>query len=142
VAQQVLGLTVFYGGELLAARAHLEEGAAHYALQQSRTRRVRGVNDPGVMCHAFAALASCLLGYPDQAMLRLQVMLQLAQELTHPYSLAFAHCAAAVTHQCRGEAYHTQQQAAAAMALATEQGFPLWGAMGTILHGWALALQG
>ena len=28
------------------------------------------------------------------------------------------------------------------MALATEQGFPLWLACGTILRGWALAAQG
>ena len=28
------------------------------------------------------------------------------------------------------------------MALATEQGFPLWVALGTILRGWALAMQG
>jgi predicted ATPase len=34
------------------------------------------------------------------------------------------------------------EHAAAAVALATEQGFPLWAAQGTILHGWALALQG
>ena len=34
------------------------------------------------------------------------------------------------------------EQAEAAVALATEQGFPLWAAMGTILRGWALAMQG
>ena len=31
---------------------------------------------------------------------------------------------------------------AAAIALSTEQGFAYWGARGTILHGWALAMQG
>ena len=34
------------------------------------------------------------------------------------------------------------EQAEAAVALATTQGFPLWVALGTSLHGWALALQG
>jgi predicted ATPase len=34
------------------------------------------------------------------------------------------------------------EQAEAALALATEQGFPLWVAAGTILRGWALAMQG
>ena len=33
-------------------------------------------------------------------------------------------------------------QAEAAVALATEKGFPFWGAAGTILRGWALVLQG
>ena len=34
------------------------------------------------------------------------------------------------------------EQAEAAVALATEQGFPLWAARGTSLRGWALAMQG
>ena len=34
------------------------------------------------------------------------------------------------------------EQADAAITLATEQGFPLWVAWGTSVHGWALAMQG
>jgi predicted ATPase len=34
------------------------------------------------------------------------------------------------------------EQAEATVALATEQGFPFWAAAGTILRGWALAMQG
>ena len=34
------------------------------------------------------------------------------------------------------------EQAAAAVALTTEQGFPYWAALGTSLHGWALAMEG
>ena len=34
------------------------------------------------------------------------------------------------------------EHAEAAVALATEQGFPLWAAWGTSLRGWALAMQG
>jgi predicted ATPase len=34
------------------------------------------------------------------------------------------------------------EQAEAAVVLSTEQGFPLWAAMGTTLRGWALAMQG
>jgi len=33
------------------------------------------------------------------------------------------------------------EQAEAAVALATEQGFPYWAALGTCLRGWALAMQ-
>jgi predicted ATPase len=35
-----------------------------------------------------------------------------------------------------------QEQAEAAIAVCTEQGFPYWLAMGTILRGWAMAEQG
>ena len=40
------------------------------------------------------------------------------------------------------EADATQAQAEAAIAISTEQGFPLWLAFGTVFRGWALAVQG
>src|SRR5262249_49780707 len=49
---------------------------------------------------------------------------------------------AAMFHQFRREGYAAQACAEATIHLATEQGFPLWMAFGSILHGWALAQQG
>ena len=45
-------------------------------------------------------------------------------------------------HQFRREGRATQEHAEAAISLATDQGFPLWMAIGAILRGWALAHQG
>jgi predicted ATPase len=45
-------------------------------------------------------------------------------------------------HQFRREVLAAHAQAAAAMTLATEQEFALYVARGTVLHGWALAMQG
>jgi predicted ATPase len=83
-----------------------------------------------------------LLGYPAQALARLHEALALAHALVHPYSLAFARCWAAIAYQLRRDVPATYEQAAAAVALATAQGFPLLAAWGTIFCGWALALQG
>ena len=47
-----------------------------------------------------------------------------------------------VLHQYRQEVTTTQEQAAAAVAYLTEQGFPYWLAQARIFHGWALAKQG
>ena len=66
----------------------------------------------------------------------------LAQELSHPFSLARALIFAAMLHQLRRERPLTQERAEAAIALASEQGFPAWLGQGTILQGWALAEQG
>ena len=49
---------------------------------------------------------------------------------------------AAYVHQCRRDVPAVHEQAEAAIALSTEQGFPFWAAAGTILRGWALAMQG
>ena len=62
--------------------------------------------------------------------------------MAHPYSLAQALVTAAIVHQCRREVLVVHEQAAALTTLATEQGFAQWVARGTVLHGWALAMQG
>jgi predicted ATPase len=83
-----------------------------------------------------------MLGYPAQALQRLHEALTLAQELSSPFNLAFALCFAAELRQFRREAQAAQEQAEAAMALGTEQGFQFWVAWGTIRRGRALAEQG
>src|SRR5713226_9830251 len=50
--------------------------------------------------------------------------------------------AEARTLRCALPYAETQAAGEALIALATEQGFPYWLALGTILHGWALAEQG
>lgn len=141
IAHQVMGLTQFYQGEFPAALQHLEQGFFTYTQHRRPTRPTSGIHDPGVMCGAFAALALCIGGDPEHALQRSQDMLQLAHDISHPYSLAFAHCAVAVLHQCRREAPQAQVAAQAALTLAAAHGFPLWSAMGTVLLGWALAMQ-
>ncbi len=98
--------------------------------------------DPRVVCLSYAALVLWCLGYPDQALKKSHKALTLAQELSHPFSLAFALDFAAMLHQFRREVQAAQEQAEAVIALCDEQGFPFWLAWGTILQGWALAEQG
>jgi predicted ATPase len=141
IAHTTLGATWFYLGVLPAARQHLEEGIAHDTPDQRRTPVFLMGQDPGVGCRVHAALTLWLLGYPDQALARLHEALALAHELAHPQSLAFARCWAAMVSQWRRDVPAVHEQAAAAVALATAQGFPQWVAMGTSLRGWALAMQ-
>jgi predicted ATPase len=83
-----------------------------------------------------------LLGYPAQALVHLHEALTLARELSHPFSLGFAWLFAVFISQWLRDRPAVQEQAEAAVALATEQGFPLLAAGGTIFRGWALAMQG
>jgi predicted ATPase len=66
----------------------------------------------------------------------------LPHELSHPFSLAFARCQAAHVYQLRRDVPAAYEHAEAAVALSTEQRFPLYAAYGTSLRGWALAMQG
>ena len=143
VAYYALGTTWFYLGTLPVAHTHLEAGIARYTPDQHHVPVFRMGRDPGVLCRQFAALTLWLQGYPDQAVTCIQSALALAQELTHPYSLAFAQCFAAYVAQYRRDVPAVYAHAEAVVTLATENGMALWSAEGgTSLRGWALAMQG
>src|SRR4029450_13873520 len=97
--------------------------------------------DPAIICLSYAAWALWLLGYPDQARRRSAEALRLAQELSHSPSLAIALPWAAFLHQSCREVPMVQERAEALMALAAEQGFQLWLAVGTTRRDWALIQQ-
>jgi predicted ATPase len=142
VAHCALGATWFYLGVLSAARQHLEEGIACCTPDQRRAPVFRMGHDPAVACRIYVAATLWFLGYPDQALARVYDALALAHALLHPYSLAFARCWAASVSQFRRDVPAVHEQAEAAVALSTEQGFPIWAAHGTSMRGWALAMQG
>jgi len=68
--------------------------------------------------------------------------LNLAQELAHPYSLAWALQRAARLHQYRREVQRVHERTEAFMTLCTAHGFSHYIILGTILRGWVLASQG
>jgi predicted ATPase len=138
VASFARGVTLFYRGQLLAARDHLERGIAIYRPEQHSSLALRFVFDPGVGCLRAAALVQWLLGSPDRALASATEALVFARQGSHPYSEAAATVFLAMLHQYRREVRATRAQAEATVALAGEHGFPLWHAYGRILHGWAL----
>jgi predicted ATPase len=141
-AHNALAGALLHLGDLSAAQAHLQQGLALYDPQQHRALVLRLSIDPGVFFLAYMVRPLWLLGYPDQALQQSQKALTMAQELAHPFSLTYALLFAALGHQFRQEAQATQVQAEASCALAGEQGFAFFVALGTVLRGWALAKQG
>jgi predicted ATPase len=142
IAHYALGATLLWRGALPAARQHLTEAIAHHTTDQHHLMVFRIGQDPGVACRICTAFILWLLGYPNQALARLQEALTLAHTLRHPFSLAYARCWAAIIYQWCQDAPAVHEQADAAVALATVQDFPLWAAQGMCLRGWALAMQG
>jgi predicted ATPase len=142
-AHHALWTTLFRGGELAAARPHQEQGMTLYEPERHRTHAaLYSGHDPGVCCRMQAAQSLWFLGYPDQAVASIQAALALAQQLAHPLSLTMALRWAAVLHHLRREAPLTQIRAEAAMAIATEQGFPQHLSQAMPLRGWALTACG
>jgi predicted ATPase len=142
IAHWALGLTWLWLGALPAARQHLEEAIARYTPDQRRMMVFRVGNEPGVPCRLYVAIILWVLGSPEQALARLHDTLALPPELSHPFSLAVARCLAAMVSQFRRDGPAVHEQAEAAIALTTEQGFPQWTALAMSLRGWALVMQG
>jgi class 3 adenylate cyclase/predicted ATPase len=136
---RALANTLNYLGEFVASQAHFAQAIALYDPQQHHAHAFRYGEDPGVVCCAYAGVTLWWLGYPDQALQRSHEALTLARELAHPYSLGYALFWAALLHQFRGEGQLTHERAEALIALATEHGFALWIAGGTVMRGWALS---
>jgi class 3 adenylate cyclase/predicted ATPase len=142
-AHRAVGTTLLYlGASASAAHGHLTQGMALYAPQQHRALVFLSGEDAGVACHSVAAWTLWDLGYPEQGLTRSQEAVTMAQQSAHPLSLCFAlACAAFFQQRCR-EGRAVQEHAEAALMLATEQGFPHWRALASILCNWALGQQG
>ncbi len=142
LAHLMLGWNLFFRGEFASARFHAEQMMMFYDPQQHHISLMFFGQDPGVVCLAFASWALWLLGYPDQALQRSREAVALAQELSHPMSLALAQGYAALLHVFRRDVQSAQTLAEACIDLSSDQGFSYWLASGIFCRGWALVEQG
>jgi predicted ATPase len=141
-AHRALGTSLFWRGDFTPAQEYLEQGIALYDPQQQHPPLFLYGLDAGVAAFSLAAHVLWYLGYPDQALKKSQQSLTLAQELSHPHSLAFALSFTARIHHFRGEVQAAQERAEALLTLATEQGFVQWEAQALLYLGRVLAEQG
>jgi predicted ATPase len=137
-----MGVQLWFLGELVPARAHLEQALALAGSRQDRALTLRAGEDARVTCLGYMARVLWALDYPDQALTRSREMLTYAQALSHTYSLSRALYYAGGLHRLRREWSTAQERTAAALAITTEQGFGQSIGMLTLDRGWALAAQG
>lgn len=138
---QVMGTALCLSGHYSAARVHLEQSLALYDPHQEYIFILPG--DPGVVAGIFLSWTLWRLGFADQALLRSQEALQLAQRLANrPFPETITLALVAMLHQWRRDAPSAQQAAEACMGLATKHRFSFLEALARAVYGWALATQG
>jgi predicted ATPase len=142
VAHRSAGTALFNLGELVAAQEHLEQCLALYDPQQHRGLAFLFGQDPRVTGLAILVWTLWIRGYPDQAVAKSDEMITFAQELSHPFSLAYALTFDGVLHQFRQEKQAVQVRSDVATTLATAQGFAQWVGLATLLRGWTLTREG
>jgi tetratricopeptide (TPR) repeat protein len=139
MAHHALGSVLGWLGEFVLSREHLDRALA---LNTHQPRASHSVTVARVANHCYTAGMLWVLGYPDQALRHSHEAVALAQTLSHHYSLGYALHYKGWVHWWRREPLPSLECAEAEIALATQHGFALWRAGGTIVRGCALAMQG
>jgi DNA-binding winged helix-turn-helix (wHTH) protein/predicted ATPase len=141
-SHELLACSTFHQGELAQALHHVGHGIQLYQPQRHAALISPHGKNLGVACYLWAALTLWLHGFPQRALQRLQLGLDMARSLDHAYSLVSALNQAGFLYQFRREPALAEQMVRAALAIAQEQGFPYRIATNQIVLGWALAEQG
>jgi DNA-binding winged helix-turn-helix (wHTH) protein/predicted ATPase len=140
-AHYTLGYTLSMMGNTVQGQEILKPGATLYDIDKHGSLAHAYSFDPGGGCFNWIAYNLWLLGYPDQALQKIEEALALVQKLSHPFSLCFTLIFAGYVHRYRYERRRAQKYAEAVIRIATEQEFPHWVQYGEILRGWALSQQ-
>ncbi len=138
---QALGQDLFQLGNLVAAHRTVDRGIALFDPGKHRLKNWPG-GQPGEQCYLYDAFALWMLGYPDRALRRGESALDFAESLANLANLVNTLAFLALVHLLRREPTLALQRAKRAMELSAEQSNPFFLAYGTVLHGWALAIQG
>jgi predicted ATPase len=136
VAHDVQADTLTWLGEFTVAREHAGAGIRRYDPQKHHALTFTyGGYDPGLVCHCYASLTLWPLGYPDQAMEKINATLSLAYQLAHPFSLSWALGFAAMLAHFMGNERAAIEWLEALKGVSDEQGFAAWSPWVPILGG-------
>jgi class 3 adenylate cyclase/predicted ATPase len=136
------GGSLGYQGQFALARTHLEHAKSLYRPQRYAPSAYFYGHDPVVHSLSILAFVLWVLGYTERAVQQSDEALTFAQGLSHPFSLAFALYVKVQVHQLRRETNIVQEQAEMLITVSTENGFPVWAAIGNMLLGWAMVERG
>jgi predicted ATPase len=131
-----------FTGMFASSRSHLEEGLVLYDPVSHRSLVHHAAHRPDVHAQAEVGIVLFCLGYPEQALVRSNAAIAEAQRLSHPPTLAVSLALGTELLSLVGDIGAMDQRAGQLAAVAAEQDFPRWGAMGAICRGWVKVKSG
>ncbi|RPJ27151.1 MAG: hypothetical protein EHM33_09045 [Chloroflexi bacterium] len=138
----VLGYNLAFVEDPQTGLDHLEKAIALYDPGRPRVRRLGLGTNPGVITLTVSSLFLWMMGLPDRAQERATEGITLAQNLNHPYSIAYTHFHNGLLNLWLRNPEVAHERAQAVLSLAEEHGFQIWNAAGTCLRGAALVALG
>lgn len=138
----VLGSYFAFTGNTAAGLEHWEKGISLIDPHRQRSNRFRLGNYTGVSSYVASSLILWGIGYPDRSLQYAQAALELAKEIDHPYSQAYALYHIGFLHYWRHENETSLSYAQELLDIAEKYQFQIWHAVGTCLQGIGIALLG
>jgi class 3 adenylate cyclase/predicted ATPase len=136
------GRNLMFAGRFASSRTNLEQVLALYDPISHRSLIYQAGDDPRVNAQGVLGIVLFCLGYPDQASVRSNAAIDEARRLAHPPSLASVLALGDMLLSLVGDDEALNERAEQLVAVATEQGFPWWGAQGTVYLGWGKVKNG
>lgn len=137
-----LGGTAFTLGDPTSASKHFREADILYNPSQHRSHVASFGADGGLFSRSWASHFLWQQGYPDRARAKAEETLNLAHELSHPFTQTITLAYASMLNQFRRDVEEVDRLAAATIIHATEHGFPYYLAWAEVLRGWSRAARG
>ena len=137
-ANFAMGLSRYYMGDLVAAREHLEAAVAAYVPEKHHPNAFLTSQDVGVTARSVAAMVLWLRGETELGLARSRDAIDLACELRHPFSKAYALGCAAWLDAYRRAPEPMAAHATATIELSTAQALGFWLVWGMIFAGRAV----
>jgi class 3 adenylate cyclase/predicted ATPase len=142
VAHRMMGSTLLTIGEFRSSANHFAETIKLSATRGKRSLYNLYMVEPQAASLLLSSWDLWFLGYPDQSLSRVTEALALAQELGHPYTVAFAHYMTSVVHLLRGDTARAFASAEKSCEISEEQRFSLYAILSKISRGRAIGNMG
>ncbi len=137
-----LGTCLGFLGDLEAGTELIDTAIGSFETNAYRPSRLRVGSDLRVPCLTTSAFFLWMLGYPDRSLERANRAVELAHELEHPLSRAYALFHSGLLHLWRREPEIVRVRALSTLEVADEHDLQVWTATGTFLLGAATAELG
>jgi predicted ATPase/class 3 adenylate cyclase len=134
----VLGSSLAFLGDLPTGLEHLERAIALFDPVQQRPGRFRLGPSAGVVSYTTSALLLWMLGYPDRAAERSAQGVALAQQLNHPFTLAYTLFHVGFLDLWRRDFELAYERATGVLDVAEEHDYQTWRALAHVFQGVAM----
>jgi predicted ATPase len=136
------GRNLMLAGRFALSQRHLEAGLALYDPMSHHSLTHQVGFSLEVVSQGILGIVLFCLGFPDQALAQSNAAIAEARRLAHPSSLGSTLSDGAVVLALIGDGATLNDWADEMLALASDQGFPYFRALGTLGLGWARFMNG